>query len=88
MSKSTVKRKGQFGRKNSVIVSFILDIETLAAIDAIVAKSAVNCKLPMSRSQWIKRAISRDLHHKERGRRCKRKKRTARAPAEQQLQAS
>lgn len=72
--KKTSKAHGQFGRVNSIIVSFCIDLGTLATIDAICAQSAINCGVPMSRSEWIKRAIARDLHHRERGKKCRRKK--------------
>lgn len=71
------KHSTQKGRKNSQIVSFLLDLETLAQIDAICEASAQNCKVPMGRSAWIKRAIARELAHKERSKRCNRHKKTA-----------
>jgi hypothetical protein len=61
----------QKGRKNAVIVSFLLDVPTLALIDQIVEDSK-QWKLPLDgRSDWIKRAIRRELDHRQRSRRRK-----------------
>ena len=70
------KRHNQKGRKETIIVSFALDLDTLATIDKICAESVTKLDAPLTRSAWIKRAISRDLAHKERGRRCNRKPKT------------
>jgi len=56
----------QARRKDAIVVSFLLDLPTLARIDAICKASALTHKLPLTRSAWIKRAIARDLAHQAR----------------------
>jgi hypothetical protein len=67
----------QAGRKSAVIVSFLLDVPTLKLIDEICLESLVKCQQPLNRSTWIKRAIARELAHRERSRKPKKPKLSA-----------
>lgn len=61
----------QARRKNSLIVSFLCPVELLDAVDrAVVEQQRNTVKAPLSgRSEWILRAIRRDLDHRQRSRR-------------------
>lgn len=61
----------QARRKNSKIVSFLCPVSLLAEVDAAVASQQANTlSAPLSgRSEWIIRAIKRDLNHRERSKR-------------------
>jgi metal-responsive CopG/Arc/MetJ family transcriptional regulator len=56
-------------RKNAVLVSVLLPVELIREIDGRVEHlGVVSRNPPRSRSEWIKRAIRRDLEHDARSR--------------------
>lgn len=56
-------------RKCSVMLSFLIPVKLLEAVNAAVNQQQKNTrKAPLNRSEWIRRAIERDLEHAERSR--------------------
>ena len=61
----------QKGRKTSIVVSFLCPVTLLQRVDEALAEQQQNTlAAPLAgRSEWIRRAIERDLDHRERSRR-------------------
>lgn len=65
------------GYRGSKIVNIRINDETLAEIEAIVARSVIHCKEePHTVSSWIKKQIDTELKHLKRGRKKTKKSTT------------
>lgn len=64
-----MKPRKQRRRRDFIILSFGVPTALLSRIDAAVAEHRKNSRGPaMNRSEWLRRAIERDLAHRDRSR--------------------